>query len=86
MSNIEKFSEDASNKKIYVQLALLAQSNDFTHKTLERIERKIDALDKKIDRTEVKIYSNLKWIVGMSIPTILTISGVIIEIYQYVKS
>lgn len=81
----DRVEQNMTDKKTSTRVALIEQTQTYTQQTLERIERKLESLDKKIDRVESKVYANLKWVIGLSVPTLITIVGLGIEMYQFVK-
>ncbi len=87
---------ESSNKKINTRLALLEQSQKYMQDTIDksqnyinqclsRIERKMEVIDNKMEKIESKVYANLKWIIGISIPIFFSVSSFIFELYKYVK-
>lgn len=85
MATTERIDIQMTDKKIGTRISLVEQSQTYMHQTLDRIEKKIDTLDRKVEKIESSIYSNLKWIVGLSVPTLLTVIGLAIEASQYIK-
>jgi len=70
----------------HTKILLIEQNQEYTNKALDRIEKKIDNIDKKIQRVEKNIYTNIKWIIGLGVSIILSISSIITETYQFLKS
>jgi hypothetical protein len=80
---ITERDETASDKTINIKLALLEQSYNYIYQSMSMIEKKLDKIDNKIEKVELRIYTNLRWIISLSIPTLLTVIGIATEIYQY---
>lgn len=85
MATTERIDLAMSEKKTSTRLALVEQSQNYIQQSLDRIERKIENVDKKVDRVEVKIYSNLKWFIGLSIPSLIALFGLGMEMYQFMR-
>ena len=83
MASSEMVSE--MTKGTNTRLALIEQGQYHLSQSIDRVERKIDNIEKKVDKVESKIYANLKWFIGISVPTLISVITLGFEIYQYIR-
>lgn len=71
-----------SQEKMGTRVALLEQAQESTTQSLLRIEKKLDIIEIRIEKAKREIYTNLRWILNLLIPTLLTVVSLSISLYQ----
>lgn len=79
-------THDKPDRKLQTQIALLEQSNTYTHKSLERIENSIDQITQQVQTIENKIDTTTKWLINLALTAVFSGSSLVITIYQIFKN